>query len=152
MPDAIIGRLWAVLDDYLPYSGDSDIIPPNFGQQERSVKLKLKIARNDAGDTVRVIKKEKTVVGSHDAMINAICKQSHAVLGFYFPDGNAGDPITLTLKVIMQPGHMNIDTPAKSYVVSRPAVLGVCISKQLLEQGIEEEVENWGIGEEVQGW
>jgi hypothetical protein len=128
--------LRTLLSIYLTNSGDPDINPPNAGQH--SVDLELEIAGNDR---LRVIKKEKKVMGFNEAMayINSACERSQALLAFYLPTlgevPHDENPITLTLNVIMQPLLMNTNAAAKTYVVSYPAVLEVCISKQVLGTG-----------------
>ncbi|RHZ60394.1 hypothetical protein CDV55_104461 [Aspergillus turcosus] len=109
----VVGRLVVLLEDYLIKSPDPDVNPPNGGQ--RSVELELEI--KDEKEGYRVIKKEKTEAASHEAMINLICERSHAVLAHYFLfDPKHDDPISLTLKLIMQPLPMNTNAPARTYM------------------------------------
>lgn len=97
------------------------------------MELELEIA--DEKEGYRVIKKEKTEVGSHEAMINLICERSHAVLAHYFLfDPKHDDPITLTLKVIMRSLPMNTEAPARTYMVSHQ-LSWEFFSKQVSETG-----------------
>ncbi|GIC90100.1 uncharacterized protein Aud_006532 [Aspergillus udagawae] len=121
MPELVLARLQGLLEDYLTNSDDPEVNPPKAKQ--RSVKLKLKIVRNDNGEITRVIRKEKNVTASHNAMIDSIWERTRVLLKFYFPtpdlDWTQLDDsfrVTLTLKVIMQPLPKNVNGPAKSYV------------------------------------
>ncbi|GIJ85279.1 hypothetical protein Asppvi_004135 [Aspergillus pseudoviridinutans] len=121
VPELVLSRLQSLLEDYLTNSDDPEVNPTVATQ--RSVKLKLKITRNDKGDITRVIRKEKNVTASHIAMINSIWERSRVLLKFYFPtpdvDWTQLDDnfrVTLTLKVIMQPLLKNANGPAKTYV------------------------------------
>jgi hypothetical protein len=140
VPELVLARLQGLLEDYLTNSDDPEVNPPKAKQ--RSVKPKLKIVRNDKGDIIRVVRKEKNVTASHYAMIDSILERSRVLLKFYFPTPavdwaqlDNSFRVALTLKFIMQPLSKNVNGPAKSYVVSYPAVLEVCISKQVLGTG-----------------
>ncbi|KAF7179205.1 hypothetical protein CNMCM7691_008136 [Aspergillus felis] len=117
LPKLVVGRLQDLLKDHLTDSGDSDINPPEPGQ--RSVKLKLEIARDTAQKTVRVLKKEKKVIGLRD-VVAYISERSQELLLSYFPFDEDVPKyewlVTLTLKVIMKPLHMNTNAATKIYV------------------------------------
>jgi hypothetical protein len=121
----VAGRLQD-LKDYLTSSDDADVNSSSAGQ--RSVKLKLEMTRDTSQKTIRVLKKEKKVIGLHEAMayINSACERSEELLASYFPS-NEDDPnyereVTLTLRVIIKPLLVNKNALAKTYMVSYPAV------------------------------
>ncbi|EDP51130.1 conserved hypothetical protein [Aspergillus fumigatus A1163] len=139
LPEFVVPRLRDLLRDYLTNSGDSDINPSEPGS--RSLKVKLKIAGDRSQNTIRVIEKEKKLIRSHRVTdyINSVCERFQELLALYFPydedDFDYERRATLTLKVIMKPLHGNTNGLAKSYVVSFPAVLEECTSKQVSGTG-----------------